>query len=446
MPDLDKDLRQQARQIADSLDQARRPLVISGNSLAEPAILEAAGNVARALARRAKPGGLVLVRPEANSTGLALMGGQSLEWALEQLEQDRADALVVLENDLYQRAPRQQVDRALAQAQTLVVLDHQHTETLARATLALPAASFAEADGTLVSLEGRAQRFFQVYDPGYIRPETRIHESWRWLHALTANIRREPAGDITLDTVTRACAESDPALTGILGAAPGSDYRIDGLRLAREPHRYSGRTAMRANLSVAEPRVPQDPDTAFAFSMEGYSGSDRPRQLVPFAWAPGWNSPQAWNKFTDEVGGHLKGGDPGVRLLAPVPGQYDYSGEVPDPFHCDPDNWQLVLLPRLFGGEETSRRAEPIQERTEPARLTLSQADADRLKTCPGETLSVLVNDLFVVLPVHIDPCWPAGLAGVPVGVEPALRSGQRVTLAATAGTGESGQQPEVRP
>jgi predicted molibdopterin-dependent oxidoreductase YjgC len=29
------------------------------------------------------------------------------------------------------------------------------------------AASFAESDGTVVNNEGRAQRFFQVYDPSY---------------------------------------------------------------------------------------------------------------------------------------------------------------------------------------------------------------------------------------------------------------------------------------
>ena len=444
--DLDPEMHTQAERIADALKQARRPLVISGDSLAEPAILEAAGNVARALSRRAKPGGLLLVRPEANSTGLAMMGGQSLDWALDQLEQDQADALVVLENDLYQRAASDRVDRALDHARTLVVLDHQHTRTLARASLALPAASFAEADGTLVSLEGRAQRFFQVYDPAYIRPETRIHESWRWLHALTANVRRQPADDIQLDTVTRACAESDPALTGILAAAPGSDYRIDGLRLAREPHRYSGRTAMRANQAVAEPRVPQDPDTAFAFSMEGYSGSDRPRQQVPFAWAPGWNSPQAWNKFTDEVGGHLRGGDPGVRLLAPVPGNYDYHRTIPAGFRPEPERWHLVLLPRLFGGEETSRRAEPIQERTEPARLTLALADADALKVGEGDPLSLLAEGCFVTLPVHIDPDWPPGLAGVPQGVDPALQAGRSVTITHSAPASGQDQSPEVRP
>ena len=33
------------------------------------------------------------------------------------------------------------------------------------------------------------------------------------------------------------------------------------------PHRYSGRTAMRANIDVSEPQVPQDSDSPFAFSI-----------------------------------------------------------------------------------------------------------------------------------------------------------------------------------
>ena len=391
---LSEAMAEAAETIATALMAAERPLVVSGGSLASESVLEAAGNVARALSRRAKRGGLALIRREANSTGLSLMGGQPLDWALEELAKGHTDAVVVLENDLYQRLPRQTVDAALAQAEICVVLDHQRTATAERANFLLSAASFAEADGTLVNLEGRAQRFFQVYDPGYMRPESRIHESWRWLHALAVNLRGEKAGDITLDTVIAACVEAHPELGGMEEAAPASHYRIDGLQLAREPHRYSGRTSMRANQNVSEPRVPQDPDSAFAYSMEGYSGYHEPRQQVPFAWAPGWNSPQAWNKFTDEVGGHLRGGDPGVRLICPVPGQGHYS---PPPQRAEDVEsgesspaLRALILPRLFGGEETSSLAAPIQERTQTPSVTLSTDDAEHLSVRSGDTVTIL--------------------------------------------------------
>ena len=77
---------------------------------------------------------------------------------------------------------------------------------------------------------------------------------------------------------------------------------------------------MHANVSVQEPEQPDDPDTPLAFSMEGYPGNPPP-SLIPRFWAPGWNSVQALNKFQDEVGGPLRGGDPGERLIEPTQGK-----------------------------------------------------------------------------------------------------------------------------
>ncbi|MBS9404663.1 NADH-quinone oxidoreductase subunit NuoG [Halomonas sp. TRM85114] len=444
--DLDESTREAARRIAEALLDAQRPLVVSGGSLASPAILDAAGNIARALAGRRRRGGLTLVRREANSTGVELLGGHPLEWALDELSRGAADALVVLENDLYQRLPRAPVDRALEASALVVVLDHQRTPTWQRAHLGLPAASFAEASGTLVSLEGRAQRFFAVHEPRYHRPESRIHSSWRWLHALEATLEHRQASDVGLETVIRACADRHPALAAIIDAAPGNDYRIEGLELARAPHRYSGRTAMRAHLDVSEPRPPSDADTPFVFSMEGYSGSDRPRSLVAFAWAPGWNSPQAWNKFTDEVGGHLRGGDPGVRVLEPGSrershershgrshersSESGYATEVPAAFAARDGEWRVVILPRLFGGEETSSLSAAIAARAGASTLTLAADDARRLGVTEGDSLSLETADTRRNLPLRVDPLLPPGLVAVPAGVDPALASGDSARLA----------------
>ncbi|MEK1904673.1 MAG: molybdopterin-dependent oxidoreductase, partial [Pseudomonas sp.] len=312
---LDADAAELVQLIADALLGAKRPLIVSGASLGSKELIEAAANIASALKNREKNGSISLVVPEANSMGLALFGGESLDAALEALTAGQADAVIVLENDLYRRADAAKVDAALAAAKVVIVADHQQTATTAKAHLVLPAASFAEGDGTLVSLEGRAQRFFQVFEPSYYDSNILVREGWRWLHALHSTLQGKGVDWTQLDQVTAACAASSSILAGITGAAPSASFRIKGLKLAREPLRYSGRTAMRANISVHEPRQPQDQDSPFAFSMEGYSGSQEDRQQIPFAWSPGWNSPQAWNKFQDEVGGHLRAGDPGVRLI-----------------------------------------------------------------------------------------------------------------------------------
>ncbi|RRV28716.1 NADH-quinone oxidoreductase subunit NuoG [Pseudomonas sp. o96-267] len=418
------------QRIADALLAAKRPLIVSGASLGDKALIEAAANIASALKNREKNGSLSLVVPEANSLGLALLGGESVDAALDALSNGQADAVIVLENDLYRCADAAKVDAALSAAQTVIVADHQRTPTSERAHLLLPVASFAEGDGTLVSLEGRAQRFFQVYEPSYYDSNILIREGWRWLHALHSTLQGKAVDWTQLDQVTEACAASNPLLAGIKDAAPSASFRIKGLKLAREPHRYSGRTAMRANISVHEPRQPQDQDTAFAFSMEGYAGSKEDRQQIPFAWSPGWNSPQAWNKFQDEVGGHLRAGDPGVRLLEAAGNALPWFG-VNAAFNPAAGTWQVAPLHHLFGSEENSARAKPIQERMPEPYVALARDEAARLGVNDGALLALRVNGQALRLPLQVRDDLAVGLVGLPVGLPgiPAAVAGASVTL-----------------
>ena len=417
---LESDAAELAQRIAQALLAGQRPLIVSGASLGSREVIEAAGNIARALKNRAKNASLSLVVPEANSLGMALLlAGEtrdsSLEAALTALESGAADAVLVLENDLYRRAEQSRVDAALTAAKVVIVADHQRTPTSAKAHLLLPVASFAEADGTLVSLEGRAQRFFQVYEPSYYDGDNLIRESWRWLHALHSTLLGKPLDWSQLDQVTEACAASQPLLAGIEAAAPKAGFRIKGLKLAREPHRYSGRTSMRANQSVHEPRQPQDADSAFAFSMEGYAGSVEDRQQIPFAWSPGWNSPQAWNKFQDEIGGHLRAGDPGVRLLHGGTGGDWFA--VPAPFAPAAGEWQLVPRHHLFGSEENSARAEPIQARMPQPYAAINEEEAQRLGLAEGAPLRLSSQGHELNLPLLIDASLPLGVVALPVGL-----------------------------
>lgn len=421
---LESEALELAQRIADALLAAKRPLIIAGTSLGSKALIEAAANIAKALKLRDKAGSISLIVPEANSMGLALLGGDSVDAALQAVIDGKADAIVVLENDLYTRTDAAKVDAALSAAKVVIVADHQKTTTGDRAHLVLPAASFAEGDGTLVSQEGRAQRFFQVFDPTYLDASILVHEGWRWLHALRATLLNKPVDWTLLDHVTAACAASNPQLAAIVNAAPSAAFRIKGLKLAREPLRYSGRTAMRANISVHEPRTSQDNDTAFAFSMEGYSGSVEPRQQVPFAWSPGWNSPQAWNKFQDEVGGHLRAGDPGTRLIETQGDNLSWFTSAPRAFSPAQGTWQVVPFYHLFGSEENSSKAAPVQERIPAPYVALAKSEADRLGVNEGAMLSLNVAGQTLRLPLRINEelgaglvALPAGLAGIPPAI-----------------------------
>ena len=439
---LDPTTTQLARTIAGALSAAKKPLIVSGTGAGSAAVLQAAANVALALHARVQRGELCLIVPEVNSLGLALLNaGQGccdLDAVFATVERGEADTLVVLENDLYRRADRARVDALLAKVK-LIVLDHQSHATAAKAEVVLSAGSFAESDGTVVSHEGRAQRYFKVYEPGYYDPHSVILESWAWLDHL-----RERDGQISrhFDQLAAALAEALPALREIVQAAPDAQFRMRGLKVAREPHRYSGRTAMRANLSVHEPRQPQDADTALAFSMEGHNGTQagtRPSALIPYAWAPGWNSPQSWNKFQDEVGGNLQGGDPGIRLIEPPGGgaAARYDDAIPEPFAARRGEWQALPLTHIFGSEELSARAAPLASLIPAAYVALHPADAEVLEADENSTLEVSLRGETVLLPLRRRSDLPRGTVGLAVGVpgSPWFAAGATVKLGGGSGT-----------
>jgi NADH-quinone oxidoreductase subunit G len=445
VPDLSDTTQALAGAIAEKLKAAERPLVISGTGCGDKAVVEAAANVTWALCNTGRPAELCYVVPECNSLGAMLLGGGSLETALEAMNDAAADILIILENDLYRRADAAMVDRLLAAARHIVMIDHIEHATSAKADVVLPAATFAEADGTLVNNEGRAQRFFQVFVPnreieGDIRDNTPrdipgdIQESWRWMQDILVAGRGDDEQWSSLDDVTAACAAAIPSLEPILRAAPPAAFRMDGQKIPRESHRYSGRTAMHANVNIQEPEQPDDPDTPLAFSMEGYPGHPPP-SLIPRFWTPGWNSIQALNKFQDEVGGPLSGGDPGERLIEPTPGKKAvYFENVPGGFEPRAGEWLLLPLHHIFGSEELSVLAHGIAELSIQPYLALNPQDASDLGLSAGDEVQLRLRAQVDVttdgsgnagtaaaeifrLPLRFKPELLHGTAGLPVGL-----------------------------
>src|ERR1700722_17297548 len=133
---------------------------------------------------------------------------------------------------------------------------------------------------------------------------------------------------------------------------------------------------MHANISVHEPKPPDDRDSALAFSME--SGPEpAPPALIPFFWSPGWNSIQSVNKFQIEIGGALRGGDPGVRLIEPLPQRdWQYFSAIPATYTGRPEEWLLIPIFHIFGSEELSRVARAISQLVPRPYVALNPADA----------------------------------------------------------------------
>jgi len=382
-----------ASEIAHALQSAKKPLVISGMSCGSEAVMEAAANVAMAA-----HAGLSLTAPECNTVGAALMGGCPLGAAFQAVKDGRADTVIILENDLYWRAPSAAVDAFLDTAAHVIVLDHLDNRTSGKAELALPAGTFAESDGTFVSSEGRAQRFFQVFVP-----EGEVCASWRWLN---------PLGWRKLDEVLAELSLELPHLAAVSYAAPPATFRIAGAKIPRAPHRESGRTAVLVNITVHEPKPPEDPDSPLSFSMEG-TPDHPPGALIPYFWSPGWNSIQAVNTYQEPVGGPLRGGDAGVRMFEPQAGNgQSYFSGVPPAFAPREQEWLLLPRYHFVGTEELSLAARNFSQlATEPHIAMNSREFAD------GAEVEVRYAGGAFRVPVRIRPDIPRGVACVSAGL-----------------------------
>jgi NADH-quinone oxidoreductase subunit G len=410
---LSSEARDLAGRIAGALRAAQNPLVVSGASLGEPGIVHAAANIAWALHNIGKPAALSFALPESNTLGAGLMGGGDIAAAAGAVHDGAADTVIVLENDIYRRADKATIDRLLGAAKHLVVVEHLANDTSARAEIAFPAATFAESDGTLVSNEARAQRFYQVFVPA-----GDVQESWRWLRDLAiAAGRLASPGWRNLDEIDNALADDIPAFRPILDIAPPASFRIAGAKIARQPARYSGRTAMHANVDVSEPKPPDDPDAPFSFSMEGFQGQPPPA-LIPRFWAPGWNSIQALNKFQDEVAGSLRGGDPGKRLFETAQGEPPAFHKTNlDAFERRGGEFLVVPLYHIFGSEELSVLTTGVAELAPQPYLGLNPTDAAAVRLREGDSVVAPFEGMTLRLTVRLVPTLPPGVAGLPAGL-----------------------------
>jgi NADH-quinone oxidoreductase subunit G len=412
--DLGEHESQLARQIADALMQAKKPLIISGTGSGRKTVMRAAANVSRALRLEGKQPGLYLSVPECNSMGLSMMDSGSLEEAFMSIKGDPADTLIVLENDLYREAYEKTISDFLSRFENIIVLDSHFNHTTEKANYILPSGTFAEADGTLISSEGRAQRFFQVYYPG-----NEIRESWKWISGLMHASDHPAAADLnSVDDFTRHLEQSMPQFKGVSVIAPGHELRFKGQKIPRRTQRYSGRTAMHAHMGVSEMMPPDDPDTVFAFSLEGYRGQT-PASIIPYFWSPGWNSNHAVNKYQSEIGGPIKGGDAGKVILQNGNGaEHMFWKDIPETFHMHSSKWFVVPIHHIFGSEEMSSMSPAVAERIPEPYVVLHPSDAEKLNAQEGSSLNLnsdgtILHNLELVLKPELTP----GTVGIPVGL-----------------------------
>ena len=363
--------------IAAQLQSAKRPLVIAGSSSGNLDLIRAAANIARALQQQKSAAiDLCLLVPEVNSMGMGLLtdANNSLGQALAKLADGTAAQAIVLENDLYRRAPQASVDGALDKADKLLVLDQLATPTTAKADYLLPVTAFSEHEATYINYEGRAQLSFQVH-----RCHSGALPAWRWLGG-------EDAGDV--ESLINRCTSEARGFDKLASILPDQGSFVAGMKVPRQSHRYSGRTAMKANVNVHEPKQAQDPESVMSFSMEGIP-AQKDASIFASAWAPRWNSNQSISKFQDEVNGELKQGHPGELLIARDSESASYFDQSASDSAPAANELQVSIAYQIFGSEELSARSEAIQQRMTDAFIGLSPEDAKARDLSQGDSVKL---------------------------------------------------------
>jgi len=405
---------------ARALGNAQQPLIVAGFGTQNAGVIEAATNVAWALRDNGADPALLLAPPEANTYGTAMLAtGWHMQSLLEAAASGEIDTLIVAENDLFRRAPKTLVERALAGIKNLVVLDCLDTPTADRADIVLPAATFAESTGCFVNFETRVQRFYEVFPPA-----GDIAASWDWFGRIAREARRNDLDWQHVDDVLATCAEA-PGMSAAIAVAPTADFRnTAGMRIPRAPHRYSGRTAMYADVNIHEPKTRVDDQTPLSYSMEGLN-RNQPSELIPYVWAPGWNSNQSVFKFQEEVGGALLGGDPGVRLISDT----DSGLSSHSPFSESTASaststatsvaavdagFRVLPLQHIFGSDELSMHSPAIKERARDPYVALHPDDATRLGVKAGD--GVRCDEFEASFEVRIAAEIAPGNAGITLG------------------------------
>ncbi len=398
-----------AQKIAGALMQSKNPLIITGLQNKSEAILKASANIVLALYKMGKKPLILIVFPESNSVGLGLLDGKSMEEIPDEKEGKLADTLVILENDLYTRLEDKKADQLLARFENIIVIDHLMNNTATKADVLLPAGTFAESTGTMVSNEGRAQRYLRV-----LPRKGHINDSWNLINEMIGIRDGNEMGPWNnFDNVVNALTLSYPVFSKIKKCIPDSGFRIFNEKIARQTSRISGRTAINAAEAVSEPKPPVDNDSPYAFSMEGYQGFPPPG-MVPFYWSPGWNSVQAMYKYAERPDDSGECNSNGVLLFSESGGSsIDYFTNIPEIKIRGKRNLIVVPVPQIFGSEELSSKSGPVSERIQETSVLMNSREIARLNASENDRIRLSVNNTLINAVLKADDNMADGVAGL---------------------------------
>ena len=290
----------------------------------------------------------------------------------------KIDTLVLLGADPLADFPdRDLAERGLAGARTVIALDQFLTESVKQADVVLPAAGFAEVDGTTTNLEGRVSTVTRkVTPPGTAQPD--------W--TVAADLADRLGFDLGLESPRQIAAEVEevaPVFAGLtldLLAAPAGR---DGVVVMLPTRRGNG---------TGDGDEPADETDGDGSDVSDDPGVDR--AVV--------------------AGESAEGASPEVQathLLPPTTGVPLPVWTIIEPPSVDAYSLRLVVTRKLYDRGTLVRSSPSLTDLAEPATLRLHPQDFDQLGVASGDGVRITSNRGNVTVPTVPDAGVPRGIA-----------------------------------
>jgi NADH-quinone oxidoreductase subunit G len=268
----------------------------------------------------------------------------------------KIDTLVLLGADPLADFPdRDLAERALAGARTVIACDQFLTESVRQADVVVPAAGYAEVDGTTTNLEGRVSTLAQqVTPPGTAQPD--------W--SVAADLAFRLGFDLGIESVEQIAKEIEavaPAFAGLTHHLMVSTDGQDGVLVSVRPRRREARPE--PSPDAPEPEVEAQPQVQ----------ADGPQPPEPSIPVPDWR--------------------------------------VIDPPLLDAYSLRLVVNRKLYDRGTLVRHSPSLADLAEPATLCLHPHDFDRLGIVSGDDVRVTSGRGHVTVATRPDAGVPRGVA-----------------------------------
>lgn len=398
---------QLAKNIAQALLEAKRPLVVSGNSHSDLATQKIIQDIYLLLREKNQTRQLPLIHyclPAANSQALAVISapGQGLDSFIKRITQTPPKLLLILEADLdwlisaFQA--RNIYQQVFEEIEHVVVFDHLMSSTAQMADLILPSASAIEQKGCWLNSQG----LMQLSQANMIAHGSR-KPSWLWCPSTQPQTQQQQ-----YLTLIDWCSERFPLLSSI---AQCQAQQASEFKLARQSFRASGRTALNANINVKEYPPAIDPLSNLKYSMEGVApfrqqNTDIKTSSGAYIWQPKWNSGQAINKNIN----HRCGRQLTYSIFsgAELTQESSVQDKAPVNYHREQAmGFSLIPQAQFFDNNELSHYSPSLRQLLQGGLVQLNQHSADLLLWQAGYMCTITQGEHTVTLPCHINQFIP---------------------------------------